>query len=126
METKPLAEQEGKMTKTDTDEAVFVGVDVAKDRFDFAARPSGETGHGGVNAAGLADLAERIKRLNPQVIAMEASGRLRGAGRGCVGRGGPNRGGGERTANPRFARSMGILRERAAAKRRARVAALPA
>ena len=38
------------MTKTDTDEAVFVGVDIAKDRFDFAARPSGETGHGGVNS----------------------------------------------------------------------------
>ena len=36
--------------------------------------PTGETGQRPVNAAELAGLAERLLRLNPQVVVMEASG----------------------------------------------------
>ena len=99
------------MTKTETgaDEAVFVGVDIAKDRFDFAMHPSGETGHGGVNAAGLADLTKRVKRLTPQVITMEASGGYEAPVAAALGAAGLP----VAVVNARqirdFARSMGVL-----------------
>ena len=96
-------------TETDIDEAVFVGVDIAKDRFDFAAHPSGETGHGDANTAGLADLAKRMKRLNPQVITMEASGGYEGPVAAALGAAGLP----VAVVNARqirdFARSMGVL-----------------
>ena len=72
MEHEPLAEPEGKMTITD--ETMFVGIDIAKDSLNFAVFPTGETERCAVNAAELADLAERLLRLTPQVVVMEATG----------------------------------------------------
>lgn len=55
---------------TETDETMFVGIDIAKDRLDFAVFPTGETGQRAVNVAELADLTERLLRLSPQVVVM--------------------------------------------------------
>jgi transposase len=54
--------------------SITVGIDVAKDRLDVAVRPSGEAFVVERNAAGLEALAERLKRLAPHLVALEATG----------------------------------------------------
>jgi transposase len=53
---------------------IIVGIDVSKDRLDVAVRPSGEAFAVGRNAAGLEELAARLRTLSPQVVALEATG----------------------------------------------------
>ena len=55
-------------------DAIVVGIDVAKDRLDICVRPSGESFVVARNSAGIEDLAERLKRLAPRVVAIEATG----------------------------------------------------
>jgi transposase len=55
-------------------DAIIVGIDVSKDRLDVAVRPSGEAFAVGRNAAGLEELAARLRTLSPQVVALEATG----------------------------------------------------
>ena len=102
-----MAEQEGKMTETD--ETMFVGIDIAKDSLDYAVFPTGETGRCAVNAAELADLAEWLLRLNPQVVVMEATGGYQTPIAAALGAAGLP----VAVVNARqirdFARSMGIL-----------------
>ncbi len=55
-------------------DAIYVGIDVSKDRLDVAVRPSGESFSVGRNGAGIDELAERLKLLSPQRVAVEATG----------------------------------------------------
>ena len=55
-------------------EATVVGIDVAKDRLDVRVRPSGERLIIVRTGAGIEDLVERLKKLAPRVVAIEATG----------------------------------------------------
>jgi transposase len=55
-------------------DAIVVGIDVSKDRLDVAVRPSGELFVVGRDAEGLQSLIERLLRLCPAIIAVEATG----------------------------------------------------
>jgi transposase len=52
----------------------FVGIDVAKDRFDVHLRPSGEAFAVARDGEGLAQLVERLRALAPRLVVMEATG----------------------------------------------------
>lgn len=56
--------------------AIFIGIDVSKDQLDIAERP---TGHGETllyTPSGIASLVERLGRLGPSSIVLEATGGL--------------------------------------------------
>jgi transposase len=55
-------------------EAIFVGIDVSKDRLDVAVLPSGEIFATGRDATGLDDLLARLRPLAPELVALEATG----------------------------------------------------
>jgi transposase len=55
-------------------DSIIVGIDVSKDRLDVAMRPSGEVFVVERNAAGLEQLAVRLRGLSPQIVALEATG----------------------------------------------------
>jgi transposase len=55
-------------------DATVIGIDVAKDRLDVCVRPSGESFVVARNGAGIEDLAKRLKKLAPRVVAIEATG----------------------------------------------------
>src|SRR3954471_211510 len=55
-------------------DAIVVGIDVSKDRLDVAVRASGELFLVGRDAEGLQSLMERLARLSPAIIAVEATG----------------------------------------------------
>ena len=52
----------------------FVGIDVAKDRLDVHVRPCGESFTVARDGKALAALVERLRRLAPALVVMEASG----------------------------------------------------
>ena len=53
---------------------IAVGIDVSKDHLDIAVRPGGEAFTVERNAAGVEQLAERLRMLSPHVVALEATG----------------------------------------------------
>jgi transposase len=53
---------------------ITVGIDVSKDRLDVAVRPSGEVFAVERNGAGLEQLVERLRKLSPHLVALEATG----------------------------------------------------
>ena len=53
---------------------IAVGIDVSKDHLDIAVRPGGEAFTVERNAAGVEQLAERLRTLSPHVVALEATG----------------------------------------------------
>ena len=55
-------------------EAIFVGIDVSKDRLDVHVRPGGEAFVVPRDSKGLEELIDRLTRLVPQLIAIEATG----------------------------------------------------
>ena len=55
---------------------VFVGIDVAKAQVDVACRPEGEGFSAPNDEPGIARLVERVQRLQPQLIVLEATGGL--------------------------------------------------
>jgi transposase len=55
-------------------DAVFVGIDVSKDRLDVHALPSGEAFGVARNGQGLEELVERLRALSPTLVAIEATG----------------------------------------------------
>jgi transposase len=55
-------------------EAIFVGIDVSKDRLDVHVRPSGEALAVARDGKGLEALVERLCTLSPTLIAVEATG----------------------------------------------------
>src|SRR6202171_3494398 len=52
----------------------FAGIDVAKDRLDVHLRPSGESFTVMRDGGGLVQVVERLHRLAPQLVVMEATG----------------------------------------------------
>src|SRR3984885_13648697 len=64
----PLAQGRDRM------DAIVVGIDVSKDRLDVAVRPTGETFAVERDAEGLSRLIARLAPLEPQAIAVEATG----------------------------------------------------
>jgi transposase len=52
----------------------FVGIDVAKDRLDVHLRPSAESFAVARDGDGLAQLVERLHKLAPRLVVMEATG----------------------------------------------------
>lgn len=52
----------------------FVGIDVSKDRLDVHVCPSGEAFGVARDGEGVAALVERLRALNPSVVAIEATG----------------------------------------------------
>ena len=52
----------------------FIGIDVAKDRLDVHTRPAGEVFAVARDGNGLAMLVERLQRLAPALVALEATG----------------------------------------------------
>ena len=52
----------------------FIGIDVAKDRLDVHTRPGGEVFAVARDGNGLAMLVERLQRLAPALVALEATG----------------------------------------------------
>lgn len=52
----------------------FIGIDVSKDRLDAAVLPDSERWSVANNDSGIAELVERIRRLNPQTIVLEPTG----------------------------------------------------
>lgn len=55
-------------------EVITVGIDVSKDRLDVAVRPGAQAFAVERNAAGLDRLAQRLRELAPQIVALEATG----------------------------------------------------
>lgn len=55
-------------------DAVFVGIDVSKDKLDVHVLPSGEAFGVARNVEGLAALVERLRSLSARAIAVEATG----------------------------------------------------
>jgi transposase len=55
-------------------EAIYVGIDVSKDRLDGHVRPGGETFAVTRDGKGLEELVERLRALAPTLIAVEATG----------------------------------------------------
>jgi len=55
-------------------DALFVGIDVSKDRLDVALRPAGECFAIERTAAGIEWLIERLRQLSIKLIAIEATG----------------------------------------------------
>jgi transposase len=55
-------------------DATYVGIDVSKDRLDVHVQPTGEAFAVARDGEGLAALVERLTRLAPQLVAVEATG----------------------------------------------------
>jgi transposase len=55
-------------------DAIFVGIDVLKDRLDVAVRPNGESFSVSRTGAGIDELVERLKTMSPRLVAIEATG----------------------------------------------------
>jgi transposase len=55
-------------------DAIYVGIDVSKDRLDVHVRPSGEAFAVARNGKGLNELIERLRGVGPTLIAVEATG----------------------------------------------------
>ena len=55
-------------------DATVVGIDVAKDRLDVCVRPCGESFVVARTGAGIEELAERLQKLAPRIVAVEATG----------------------------------------------------
>ncbi|SCB54957.1 Transposase, partial [Bradyrhizobium shewense] len=55
-------------------DAIYVGIDVSKDRLDVHMRPSGEAFAVGRDGKGLEDLVARLVACPPTLIGVEATG----------------------------------------------------
>jgi len=55
-------------------DAIYVGIDVSKDRLDVAVRPGGESFVVSRTGAGIDELIERLKSLSIKLVAIEATG----------------------------------------------------
>jgi transposase len=55
-------------------DAIYVGIDVSKDRLDVHVRPSGEAFAVARDGKGLEELVERLRTFSPTLVAVEATG----------------------------------------------------
>ena len=59
-----------------TQESVFAGIDVAKDRLDMALRPSGTVRTVAYDSAGISNLVSELQTLEPSAVVLESTGGL--------------------------------------------------
>ena len=59
-----------------TQESVFAGIDVAKDRLDMALRPSGTVRTVAYDSAGISNLVSELQALEPSAVVLESTGGL--------------------------------------------------
>lgn len=59
-----------------TQESVFAGIDVAKDRLDLALRPSGTVRTVAYDASGISALVSELQSLDPSAVVLESTGGL--------------------------------------------------
>ena len=59
-----------------TQESVFAGIDVAKDRLDMALRPSGTVRTVAYDSAGISNLVSELQALEPSAVVLESIGGL--------------------------------------------------
>ena len=59
-----------------TQESVFAGIDVAKDRLDMVIRPSGTVRTVPYDADGVGDLVSELQLLEPLVVVLKFTGGL--------------------------------------------------
>lgn len=59
-----------------TQESIFAGIDVAKDRLDLALRPSGTVRTVAYDAAGISALVSELQSLGPSAVVLESTGGL--------------------------------------------------
>ena len=59
-----------------TQESVYAGIDVSKDRLDMAIRPSGTVRTVAYDTAGIQDLVSELQLLEPSVVVLESTGGL--------------------------------------------------
>ena len=59
-----------------TQESVFAGIDVAKDRLDLALRPSGTVRTVAYDAAGIRALVSELQSMEPSAVVLESTGGL--------------------------------------------------
>ena len=57
-------------------EAIYAGIDVAKDRLDVALRPSGSAWSVAYDEAGVSALVSELQSLHPSVVVLESTGGL--------------------------------------------------
>ena len=57
-------------------DAVFVGVDISKARFDVAVRPTGELFAQPNSPAGITEMVQHLQGLGPTLVVVEATGGL--------------------------------------------------
>jgi transposase len=92
-----------------SDRSRFVGIDVSKAHLDVAVRPSGEAYGVSNDEAGISRLVARLKEDSPELVVLEATGKLEGAAVGALAQAGIP----VAVVNPRqvreFARSTGHL-----------------
>ena len=55
---------------------IFVGIDISKDRLDIAERPTGKSWSVNNDSQGIEELVQRMKKLQPECIVLEATGGL--------------------------------------------------
>lgn len=55
-------------------DAIYIGIDVSKNRLDVAVRPSGESFAVARNGAGIDELIGRLQAISPHLVAVEATG----------------------------------------------------
>ena len=58
------------------EEAIFAGIDVAKDRLDLALRPSGSGWSVAYDQAGVSALVSQLQSLHPSAVVLESTGGL--------------------------------------------------
>ena len=59
-----------------TQESIYAGIDVAKDRLDLALRPSGTVRTVAYDAAGIGSLVSELQSLEPSAVVLESTGGL--------------------------------------------------
>ena len=57
-------------------EPIYVGIDVSKERVDVAARPTGTSWSVCYDSDGVDDLVAQLKDLNPAIVITESTGGL--------------------------------------------------
>lgn len=63
---------------------LFVGIDVSKKQLEVAVRPSGEHWEVAQSSAAIAQLVEKLRKLAPTLIVLEATGGLEAAATGAL------------------------------------------
>ena len=59
-----------------TQESIYAGIDVSKDRLDLAIRPSGAVRTVAYDSAGIRDLVSELQSLGPSAVVLESTGGL--------------------------------------------------